>query len=122
MKRVICLLLLFTVLSTLSACDNNSVKGSVVKESTYGNAELDIMPQKLLEQVDIGDMVIVSIGDLKKEMPFVDELVIEDKKLQLFFDKANWSISVCMYNDNFCDKYDINIGSKVIISKNNNLQ
>ena len=122
MKRVICLLLLFTVLSTLSACDNNSVKGSVVKESTYGNAELDIMPQKLLEQVDIGDMVIVSIGDLKKEMPFVGELVIEDKKLQLFFDKANWSISVCMYNDNFCDKYDINIGSKVIISKNNNLQ
>ncbi len=73
------------LLFSLPACSDTTVKGSIVRESTFGNAELDIMPQKLLEIAEVGDTVLVAIGDFSKEMPFVKELIAEDGKLQLFF-------------------------------------
>ena len=105
------------LLFSLSACSDTTVKGSVVRESTYGNAELDIMPQKLMEKANVGDTVVVTIGNFKKEMPFVEDLIAEDGKLQLFLDREDWSISVCIYNGDFCQTYDIDTGEKVLIEK-----
>ncbi len=119
MKKIFCILLLISIVFTLSACVDDSVKGSVVRETTHGNAELDIMPQKLLEQIDIGDTVIVDIGDFRKEMPLVEKLIEEDGKLQLFLNKENWSLSICIYNENFCETNNVNAGAKVKIRKNN---
>ena len=117
MKRVVSIIVVFMLLFSLSACSDTTVKGSVVRESTYGNAELDIMPQKLMENIIVGDTVLVTIGDFSEEMPFVDILIAEDGKLQLFFDKEDHNINICIYNQRFCDTYDIEVGAKVTIKK-----
>ena len=51
------------MLVTLPSCTVNKVKGSVALKTSAGNAVLDIMPQKLLEEVNVGDVVIITIGD-----------------------------------------------------------
>ncbi len=75
------------------------------------------MPQKLLEEIEIGDTVTVTIGEFNEEMIFVDKVVEEDGKNQLFFNEEDWSINLCIYNASFCDTYNIDISSKVRISK-----
>ena len=117
MKRIVGILLLFVMTLTLSSCATSTVKGSVVEISETGNAVLDIMPQKLMEKANVGDTVVVSIGNYKEEMTFVEELIVEDGKLQLFLDRDNWSISVCVYNGDFCETYGIDTGKKVLIEK-----
>ena len=117
MKKVFAISMLIVLLFSLSACSDNGVKGSVVRESAYGDAKLDIMPQKVLEKINIGDSVIVKIGDFEKEMPFVDELIAEDGKLQLFLDREDWSVNICIYHESFCEKYDIEVEDKVELRK-----
>ena len=117
MKKFICLLLSVFIVFTFSACADTNAKGSVVSVTTEGNAELDIMPQKLLEKANVGDTVIVKIGEFKKEMPLVEELITEDGRLQLFLDEEDWTIYICMYNGNFCKTNDIEPGAKVKIFK-----
>jgi len=117
MKRFVSMIVVFILLFSLSACSDTTVKGSVVRESAYGNAELDIMPQKLLEIAEVGDTVLVTIGDFSEEMPFIDELIEVDGKLQLFFDKEDHNINICIYNQRFCDTYNIDVGAKVTIKK-----
>lgn len=119
MKRIVGIFLLIIMLVTLPSCTANKVKGSVALKTSAGNAVLDIMPQKLLEEVNVGDVVIITIGDFKEEMPVVEELIAEDEKLQLLLDRDGWSISICIYNGDFCDTYGIDIGEKVLIEKNN---
>ena len=99
MKRFVSIIVVFMLLFSLSACSDTTVKGSVVRVSTYGNAELDIMPQKLMENIIVGDTVLVTIGDFSEEMPFVDILIAEDGKLQLFFDKEDHNINICIYKE-----------------------
>ena len=115
MKRIFAFCTLIMLLFTLCGCSDNVVKGSIVKESADGNAELDIMPQKLLEQANIGDIVVVTVGDFKKEMIFTDEPIEQDGTLQLLLDRSEWSLSICIYNENFCREYDIEIKEKVRI-------
>ncbi len=117
MKRFVSIVVVFMLLFSLSACSDTTVKGSVVRESTYGNAELDIMPQKLFEIAEVGDTVLVTIGDFSEEMPFVEELIAEDGKLQLFFDKEDGNLNVCIYNQRFFELYSIEAGDKVTIKK-----
>ena len=117
MKKIISTLMLIMLVLSLSACSDDVVKGSVVRESDNGNAILDIMPQKLLNQINIGDTVIVKIGDFEEEMPFVDKLIEEDGKLQLYFDEEDWNINVCVYNQRFYELYSIEVGEKVTIKK-----
>ena len=97
----------------LTSCSNAAVSGTVLNEQ----GELDIMPQKLLEEVSIGDTVTIQIGLFKKwEMPFVDELIPENGKLQLLLDREKQSIFICVYNENVFDEYGIHVGDKVNIS------
>ncbi|MBO5211525.1 MAG: hypothetical protein J6B80_06305 [Clostridia bacterium] len=117
MKRFVSIFVVFILLFSLTACSDTTVKGGVVRESTYGNAELDIMPQKLLEKINIGDIVVVTIGDFSEEMSFVDKLIEEDGKLQLFFDEQDHNINICIFNQRFCDTYGIEVGAKVTIKK-----
>lgn len=118
MKKIICLLLSVIIVFTFCACADTNAKGSVVSVTTEGDAQLDIMPQKLLEKANIGDTVIVKIGKFKKEMPLVNELIKEDGKLQLFLNEDDWLIYVCMCNGNFCETYDIKPETRVKIYKN----
>lgn len=115
-------LILFSValLFLFSSCAASAVKGSVVEKTTGGNAVLDIMPQKLMEKAEVGDTVVVTIGDFEKEMPFVDELILEDGKLQLLLDRDAWNLSVCIYNGNFCETYGIDVGEKVLVELKDN--
>lgn len=119
MKRIFVALLTILMIFILAACADTTVKGSVVRETTFGNAELDIMPQKLLEKVNVGDTVVVTIGDFSEEMPFVDELIAVDGTLQLFYDQEDHNINVCIYNQRFCQTYHLEIGEKVTIKKAN---
>lgn len=115
MKRFLAVFVVIMIAFSLAACADNTVKGSVVRESTYGNAELDIMPQKLLEKINVGDTVVVTVDDFSAEMPFVDELIAEEGKMQLFFDKEDHSIIICLYNERFCETYHIAAGDKVTV-------
>lgn len=117
MKKFFSVIMLFVMVFMLPACSCSTIKGSIVELSELGNAELDIMPQKMLEQINIGDTVIVKFGDFCEEMPFVDELIAEDGKLQLFFDRDKWSISICIFNEGFIDKYAVEVEDRVEIHK-----
>ena len=117
MKRFISIIIIFILLFSLSACSVTTVKGSVVRESTNGNAVLDIMPQKLMENIKVGDTVLVTVGDFSEEIPFVEKLIEEDGKLQLFFNKEDHNISICIYDQRFCDTYSIEVGANVTIKK-----
>ena len=69
MKKFISILFVCVLMFSLYACSESAVKGSVNNQSVSGDAEFDIMPQKLLEKVNVGDSVVVSVGDFTEEMP-----------------------------------------------------
>ena len=79
MKRFVSIFVVFILLFSLTACSDTTVRGSVVRESTYGNAELDIMPQKLLEKVNVGDIVDC----------YVDEIFLDKNKVALSLIEPN---------------------------------
>ncbi len=117
MKRVFTVFMVAVIVFSLSSCADTNAKGTVVGKSASGSVELDIMPQKIIEKANIGDTVVVTIGEFSEEMPFVDELIEEDGKLQLFYDKGNHCVYGCVYNQSFCDVYDVEIGERVRIRK-----
>ena len=117
MKRLYILLLVVVLIFSLTACNEDLVKGSIVSQENNTMAQLDIMPQKLFEFAEIGDMVVVTAGDFKAEMPLVDELIAEEGKLQLFYDLNEHSLSICSYNQNFCETYNVAPDAKVKINK-----
>ena len=117
MKRVLVLLAVIVMLVSLTACNTHDVKGTVVQISENGYADLSIMPQKLFEMADIGESVVVTIGDFQKEMPLVDSIIAEDGKLQLYYDSEEHTLSVVLYNQDFCDSYNILENAKVRIKR-----
>ena len=75
------------------------------------------MPQKLFEFAEIGDIVVVTAGNFKAEMPLVDELIAEEGKLQLFYDANEHTLSICSYYQNFFETWDVSSDDKVKINK-----
>ena len=117
MKRIVAILLIAAAVFALTACNANAVRGSVSSVTENGDAVLDIMPQKLTDKIAVGEMVVVTIGEFKEEMPIVEELIPEDGKLQLLLDREDWGFRVCIYNENFCEIYDVDAGDRVVIEK-----
>lgn len=117
MKRLFALIFALIAAVSLSACGTKTVKGTVFDQTDDGMARLDIMPQKLFEIADIGDTVIISSGDFEEEMMLVDSIVTEDGKLQLVYDAEEDSLSICVYNHDFCDMYEVLPNSKLKIEK-----
>ena len=78
MKRLYVLFLIVVLIFSLTACNEDLVKGSIVSQASDTTAELDIMPQKLFELAEIGDIVVVTAGNFKSEMPLVDKLIAEE--------------------------------------------
>ncbi len=117
MKRLSVLLICIIIIVSLTACNTNAVKGTIVQKSDNGCAVLDIMPQKLFEIVEVGESVVVTIGDFHKEMSLVDDLIEEDGKLQLYYNSEEHSLNIVSYNQNFCEIYNIPVNSKVKIQK-----
>ena len=116
MKKLFILLVIIMLIS-LTACNANVVKGTVIQNSDNGYAVLDIMPQKLFELSEIGENVIVIIGDFEEEMPLVDHIIEEDGKLQLYYDREEHTLNIVSYNQNFYERYNIVENSKVRIEK-----
>lgn len=117
MKRLSILLVVIIILVSFTACDSNVVKGTIIQNSDNGYAVLDIMPQKLFEITEVGESVVVTIGDFHKEMSLVDDLIEEDGKLQLYYNSEEHSLNIVSYNQNFCEIYNIPVNSKVKIQK-----
>ena len=117
MERLYILLLVVVLTFNLTACNEDLVKGSIVNQANNTTAELDIMPQKLFEFAEIGDIVVVTAGNFKAEMPLVDELIAEEGKLQLFYDANEHTLSICSYNQNFFETCDVSSDDKVKINK-----
>jgi S-adenosylmethionine hydrolase len=117
MKRLSILLVVIIILVSFTACDSNVVKGTIIQKSDNGYAVLDIMPQKLFEIAEVGESVVVIIGDFQMEMSLVDDLTEEDGKLQLYYNSEEHSLNIVSYNQNFCEIYNIPVNSKVKIQK-----
>ena len=117
MKKILALITLAVVLLSFSACADTTAKGSVENITESGDAVLDIMPQKLLELADIGDTVLVKVGDFSGKMLLVNRPVEEDGVVQLYLDNDEWRLSVRISNESFCDKYDVDVGAKVRITR-----
>lgn len=116
MKRLSFLFVVIMLVS-LTACNTNVVKGTIIQDSGNGYAVLDIMPQKLFEIAQIGESVVVTIGDFQKEMPLVNHMIAENGKLQLYYDSGVHTISIVSYNQFFCKTYNISVNSNVKIEK-----
>lgn len=117
MKRLSILLVVIIILVSFTACDSNVVKGTIIQNSDNDYAVLDIMPQKLFEIAEVGESVVVIIGDFQMEMSLVDDLTEEDGKLQLYYNSEEHSLNIVSYNQNFCEIYNIPVNSKVKIQK-----
>ena len=116
-KKTLAVFLIFVVILTVAASAETTVRGSVARISLEGDAELDRMPQKLLEIIQIGDTALVEIGGLELEMPFVEEPIAEEGKLQLLHDREDGSIYICLYNQSFAEAYGVEVGDRVFITK-----
>ena len=117
MKKLLASFLVVILIFSLAACNQEVVKGSIIQQTDSGMAQLDMMPQKLFEFAEIGDVVVVTAGEFKAKMPLVDEIIAEEGKLQLFFDSNEHSLSICVYNQNFCETYNVSLDAKVKITK-----
>lgn len=123
-KRIFVLLIAAVLASaafiSAIAYANGRVRGTVVRVTEDGWAELDIIPQKLFEELEIGDTAIVKIGSFRVEMPFAEEPISEEGKCQLLLDGEAWRIFVCGYREDVCEKYGIRVGDRVLIRKSGN--
>ncbi len=117
MKRLSTLLVIIVILVSLTACNTNVVKGTIIQKSDNRYAVLDIMPQKLFEIAEIGESVVITIGDFQKEMPLVDNIIVENGKLQLYYNSKEHTLNIVSYNDDFCEVYNIPENSKVKIEE-----
>ena len=117
MKKICVFLLLSVMILAITSCADTTVRGSVYEITASGDAVTDRMPQKVLEILDIGDTVLVSVGGHELEMPFVDELILEDGTLQLVHDTVEGDIYICLYHQNFSEVYGIEAGDSVFITK-----
>lgn len=119
MKRILSLVLVSIILISLSAYSTNVVKGSILQNADDGIAILDVMPQKLFEitEIEIGETVVVTIGDFQKEMTLVDQIIPEEGRLQLFYDSNEHNLSIVAYGQDFCTVYNVPVHSKVKIEK-----
>lgn len=117
MKRILALVLVSIILISLSACSTNVVKGSILQNTDNGIAILDVMPQKLFAITEIGETVVVTIGDFQKEMTLVDQIIPEEGRLQLFYDSNEHNLSIVAYGQDFCTVYNVPVHSKVKIEK-----
>ncbi len=117
MKKIFAALLIMAMLTGLSACGAQNVRGSLLNHSNNEMAALDIMPQKLFEIAQIGDEMIVTVGNFSVEMPLVDELIEENGKLQLFYDVQRHGLYICAYGENFCESYNVAADAKVSVRR-----
>ena len=125
-KRVKRLLLLILAVLAIAAAVlpilyfAGAVRGTVADVTADGWAELDIMPQKLLEEAAVGDTALVQIGSFKAEMPLVAEMIPEKGGCQLLLDRENGRVLVCGYREDICEQYGIRVGDRVTIRKSTN--
>lgn len=119
-KRILLFLILavfaFAAVVLPISCFAGSVRGTVVRVTADGCAELDIMPQKVFEEMSVGDTALVKIGSFEAEMPLTEEPISEKGKLQLLVG-ADGAILVCGYLEDICETYEIQVGDRVIIRK-----
>lgn len=93
------------------------VKGTIIGQTDDGAALLDIMPQKLFEIADVGDILIVSVEDFQKEMLLTDELNVEEGTYLLFYDSSNHCLSLCIYDQHFYEIHGLSGNEKITIRK-----
>ena len=93
------------------------VKGTIIGQTDDGAALLDIMPQKLFEIADVGDILIVSVEDFQKEMLLTDELNVEEGTYLLFYDSSNHCLCLCIYDQHFYKIHGLSGNEKITIRK-----
>ncbi|MBQ2988049.1 MAG: hypothetical protein IJD59_02990 [Clostridia bacterium] len=124
MKRILLGIIVAALASAVLAVSfayfAGSVRGTVAQVTEDGRAELDIMPQKVLEELSVGDTALVKIGSFRAEMPLVEELIPEEGKLQLLLDRENGSVLICSYREDVCERYGICVGDRVTVRKSKN--
>ena len=120
MKRIsvfIAIVLSLAILAGFTYREQFFVKGTAVLITEEGDLILDIMPQKLMDKVQIGETAYVTIGTFHQEMLFVEQLIPEEGRPQLLLDREDWTIRVCLYNGNFFKTYQIRENARVRIRK-----
>ena len=124
MKRILLGIIVAALASAVLAVSfayfAGSVRGTVAQVTEDGRAELDIMPQKVLEELSVGDTALVKIGSFRAEMPLVEELIPEVGQLQLLLDRENGSVLICSYREDVCERYGIRVGDRVTVRKSKN--
>ncbi|MBR6743767.1 MAG: hypothetical protein IKM00_00915 [Clostridia bacterium] len=124
MKRILLGIIVAALASAVLAVSfayfAGSVRGTVAQVTEDGRAELDIMPQKVLEELSVGDTALVKIGSFRVEMPLVEELIPEVGKLQMLLDRENGNVLICSYREDVCERYGICVGDRVTVRKSKN--
>lgn len=112
--------LLVVVLLAISLCGcQTSIFPTVIREfDDDGNAILNTTLYDMNERgLNVGKSVLVTVGDFSEVLPFVDVLIEEDGKLQLFCDNNAGTISIVIYNESFKEAYGVKNGDMVKLEK-----
>jgi len=117
MKKILALILTLACAFAFASCADIYAKGSVCEVRENGDAELDVMPQKVLEKADIGDTVLVDVASFRGDIPFVDKLIEEEGKIQLYLDREEWCVCVCVFGGNFSEVFEVCDGDEFVIKK-----
>ena len=116
-KRFAAFLLASALFFSICSCGGYVGGADVYDINENGDALLTFMPQKVLEHICIGETAMVRIGNRTLEMPLIDELIAEEGKLQLYYDKSDFTIKICIFGGSFCDTYGVGKGDKIKVFK-----
>ena len=102
-------------LSSVTAEDHSVIEGTVDEVQKYGNLTMDIEPSKFYDAgYKLGDMLKVTVGDKKLEMPFVtDYSDVPTNELLVRHDKDADIIVVAINMGDFAKTHNISKGDKL---------
>ena len=117
-KQIAALLVVVLLAISLCGCQTSIFPTMVREFDDDGSAILNTTLYDMNTRgLNVGKSVLVTVGDFSEVIPFVDVLIEEDGKLQLFTDNNSGTISIVIYNESFEEVYGIKCGDMVKIEK-----
>lgn len=98
-----------------TAKETKKVTGKVKEIQKYGNLTLEIAPKALYDAgYELGDLLTITIGDKKYEMPFGTSYSdVDTSSLIARDDKENNLLVIAINMGNFANTYNVKVGDQV---------
>ena len=124
-SKAMTILVLCVMILSLSSCapsenpsyKTESLRATVIEIEKYGHAVLDITTADFTDSgYELGDIVCVSFGSYKSEMPFFDGYYSNPGTVMLRGSNPNENIAVCINYGDFSRETGLKLGDSVEIT------